>query len=258
VIKTDIIELAYNTQVATDAKHSLVVHYEITNENDRKALHPTGVQAKTNMELQREDPITALADKGYFNAEQLQQCYEDHIRTYVPQTYNRSREAIPVKGCHLENFRYHPNTDTYSCPEGHTLRSNGRWDQKAYIRSGKTKSKSLFKHYKTDKCLGCPVRHLCTVHRGGCVIERSQYAEAVEGNNKRIKQHKEVYLRRQQIVEHPFGTIKRWWGYSHTLMKGLRKAGADLGLVYLCYNLKRVMNMLTPEKMLNRLQIMTT
>ena len=77
----------------------------------------------------------------------------------------------------------------------------------------------------------------------------------MEQNQKRIQRHPEVYLPRQQIVEHPFGTIKRWWGYSYTLMKGITKVGADLGLVYLCYDLKRVMNILTPGKMLKKLQV---
>ncbi|WP_132055674.1 IS1182 family transposase [Pseudocnuella soli] len=258
VHKTGVVEVSYNTQVACDAKHSLVVHYAITNENDRKALHATAMAAKESMGMHKGDPITALADKGYFNGEQLQRCAEDNVLTYVPPTYNRSQESIPASGYHLEDFRYHPCSDTYTCPEGHTLSSNGHWYKKVYIRSEQTRSTSYFKHYKTDKCLECPARHLCTVQKKGRVIERSQYAEAIEGNSKRLKQHKEIYLKRQQIVEHPFGTIKRWWGYSYTLMKGLRKVGADMGLVYLCYNLKRVMNILTTGKMLQKLQMMST
>lgn len=254
--KTGIIEVSYSTQVATDAKHSLVVHYEVTNENDRKALHSTALAAKECIGLTKEAPIVALADKGYFNAEQLDACRKDGVITYVPHTYNRAKDAIPVKGYHLEDFRYHPKADTYTCPEGHTLSTNGHWYIKVYNRSEKTKSSSRFKHYKTDKCLTCPAFHLCTAHKSGRVIERSQYAEALEQNNKRMRQHKGTYLRRQQIVEHPFGTIKRWWGYSYTLLKGLKKVGADLGLVYLCYNLKRAMNILTPKKMLTRLQRM--
>src|SRR6478735_3963190 len=110
------------------------------------------------------------------------------------------------------------------------------------------------KHYKTNKCLQCPVRHLCTINPRGRLVERSEYADALEQNHKRIKQHPEIYLKRQQIVEHPFGTIKRWWGYSYTLLKGLQKVSADLGLVYLCYNLKRVMNILTVKRLLKKLQ----
>src|SRR5687768_12833790 len=71
VIKTDIIEVAYSTQVVTDDKNNLVVHYEITNKNDRKALCEVALSAKQNIGLSREGKIIALADKGYFNAEQL-------------------------------------------------------------------------------------------------------------------------------------------------------------------------------------------
>lgn len=253
--KTGIIEVSYSTQVAVDDKNNLVVHYEVTNENDRKALHSTAMAAKEVMCLEKDAPLTALADKGYFNAQQLAACKEDSIITYVPPTYNRAEGAIPVKGYRLEDFHYHPKTDTYRCPEGHTLSTNGHWYSKVYVRGEKTKSISLFKHYKTDKCLTCPVMHLCTVLKRGRVIERSQYAEALDANNKRVKEHKDKYLRRQQIVEHPFGTIKRWWGYSYTLLKGLKKVGADLGLVYLCYNLKRVMNILSVKTMMKKLQM---
>lgn len=253
--KTNVIEVSYSTQVATDDKHSLIVHYAVTNENDRKALHPTAMAAKETMGLPMRAPLTALADKGYFNAEQLQRCCEDHVLTYVPQTYNRAEGTVPVKGYHLEDFIYHKSSDTYTCPQGHTLSTNGHWYSKVYNRGEKTKSYSRFKHYKTDQCLGCPVRQFCTILKGGRVIERSQYAEAVDGNNKRVREHKETYLRRQQIVEHPFGTIKRWWGYSYTLLKGLTKVGADLGLVYLCYNLKRVMNILSVKTMMKKLQM---
>jgi hypothetical protein len=71
--------------------------------------------------------------------------------------------------------------------------------------------------------LKVPVLHLCTLSQKGRLMERSQYAEAVEQNNKRVKLHKEIYFKRQQIVEHPFGTIKQAWGYGYTLVKGLEK-----------------------------------
>jgi hypothetical protein len=252
--KTGVIEVSYSTQVAVDDKHSLAVHYAVTGENDRKALHPTAMAAKEAMGMGSKAPITALADKGYFNAEQLQQCYESNILTYVPQQGNRPADAVPVKGYRMEDFVYHSKSDCYRCPEGHTLTTNGRWYKKCWTHEKNILS-YLFKHYKTDKCLQCPAFHRCTINKKGRLIERSQYAEAVDGNNKRVKEHKNIYLKRQQIVEHPFGTIKRWWGYSYTLLKGIKKVGADLGLVYLCYNLKRVMNIFTTGKLLKKLQM---
>ena len=48
---------------------------------------------------------------------------------------------------------------------------------------------------------------------------------------------------RKQLVEHPFGTIKRWFGYTHFLMKGLPKVRCEWSLITLAYNLKRVLNL---------------
>jgi hypothetical protein len=172
----------------------------------------------------------------------------------VPVQGSRPAGPIPARGYYGEDFHYDKKTDSYLCPEGHRLTTNGQW----YLRGRDLKGDKycfLVKHYKTNQCLQCPAFHLCTNNKKGRLIERSQYAEAVEQNHKRLKLHKEIYLKRQQIVEHPFGTIKRWWGYSYTLLKGIKKVSADLGLVYLCYNLKRIMNILSPKKMLVKLQI---
>ncbi|MDO6518513.1 transposase [Zobellia uliginosa] len=50
--------------------------------------------------------------------------------------------------------------------------------------------------------------------------------------------------KRQAIVEHPFGTIKRQWGFDHIITKkGLPAASADFGLIALAYNLKRLIKL---------------
>jgi hypothetical protein len=40
---------------------------------------------------------------------------------------------------------------------------------------------------------------------------------AVEENNKRYRENPQLYRTRQEINEHIFGTIKRQWGYNHTI-----------------------------------------
>jgi hypothetical protein len=225
----------------------------VTNENDRKALHPTALSAKEALGLDRTDKLTALADRGYFNGEQLHACCRENIITFVPQQGNQQHAGIPARGYWGEDFCYHPTTDSYRCPEGNALTTNGKWYIKDRIRKGGRYAYRV-KHYKTTACLTCPVMHRCTQNKMGRLMERSEYAEAVEQNNKRVRLHTDIYLKRQQIVEHPFGTIKRAWGYAYTLLKGLEKVSADLGLVYLCYNLKRVMNILTVKRMLRKLQ----
>jgi hypothetical protein len=59
---------------------------------------------------------------------------------------------------------------------------------------------------------------------------------------KRVKEEKYKYKKRQQLCEHPFGTIKRAFNQGYMLMKGLPKTSAEFGLTGLVYNIKRVTN----------------
>jgi transposase len=65
IIVKNIVEVAYNTQNAVDDKHNLIVHTGATNTNDGKALHNAAAQARQNLQLQKEDKLMVLADKGY-------------------------------------------------------------------------------------------------------------------------------------------------------------------------------------------------
>ncbi len=65
IIVKNIVEVAYNTQNAVDDKHNLIVHTQATNTNDGKALYKASMQAKGNLQLQKQDTLMVLADKGY-------------------------------------------------------------------------------------------------------------------------------------------------------------------------------------------------
>lgn len=49
-----------------------------------------------------------------------------------------------------------------------------------------------------------------------------------------------LYKKRQQIVEHPFGTIKRALGYTYFLTRGNASVRVESFMHFLIYNLKRV------------------
>jgi hypothetical protein len=66
-----------------------------------------------------------------------------------------------------------------------------------------------------------------------------------------IEKNKELYKRRQEIVEHPGvypakngGTMKRQWGFDYTLMKGKQKVDGDVGLMFIAYLFTRMRNIL--------------
>ena len=77
------------------------------------------------------------------------------------------------------------------------------------------------------------------------MIERSEHAPYIEQNKQNIEADPQTYKRRQAIVEHPYGTIKRQWGFYHILTKkGMKRASADVGFMFIAYNLRRMMNIL--------------
>jgi len=83
IIVKNIVEVAYNTQNVIDDKHNLIVHTQATNTNDGKALHKAATGAKQNLQLQKEDELMVLADKGYHTGAELQRCQQDNMITHV-------------------------------------------------------------------------------------------------------------------------------------------------------------------------------
>ena len=197
----------------------------------KKALLPMSLKAKEACEV---DSITVLAGKGYHNGEQIASCIPEHITTYVAVPDAPRNSEIPTPEYYGERFRYNKKQDTYTCPEGHVMKNNGNSYNRKYEQTY-----TRLKQYKTPKCRTCPAKSLCTSSPTGRVIDRSEHAEALQANTRRVKKHPEIYAARQQIVEHIFGTIKRQWGYDHILLKGLHKNDGEFGLIYLIYNFRR-------------------
>ncbi|NTW17097.1 MAG: IS1182 family transposase [Syntrophaceae bacterium] len=238
MIRGQITEVAYNAQVTVDSKHNLVIDTLAINSNDRKILSTMGSRAKQIIEKEN---IELLADKGYHNGEELQKCELMNIKTYVAPQETTCGEKIPTEDYRGDKFTYNVQDDCYTCPEGEVLTTSGRWFKKT-----SRKHVIPIKQYKTKACRECTKRKLCTkspIQRGR-VLERSEYQDAVYANNQRVQQETEKYRRRQMMSEHPFGVVKRQWGYDHVLMKGLQKVDTEISLMFLCYDLKRVMNIM--------------
>ena len=104
-------------------------------------------------------------------------------------------------------------------------------------------------------CKECAARHLCTSKADGRrEIDRSEFAQAIEENNKRYQTQYELYRKRQEINEHIFGTIKRQWGYNHTNLRGLEKVNGEHSLIMLVYNIKRAINILGMKDLIEKLK----
>ena len=87
------------------------------------------------------------------------------------------------------------------------------------------------------------------------MIERTENAKLIEQNNRRIEANKDIYKRRQAIVEHPYRKIKRQWGFSYIITK--RGIGmADAGLMFAAYNLRRIINIIGKNEFKKYLQVL--
>ncbi|MBF2710065.1 transposase, partial [Flavobacterium soyangense] len=149
-------------------------------------------------------------------------------------------------------FKYNKATDSYTCPANETLTTNANWYAK---KNGK--SITQMKHYKTSACLTCKFFSQCTKNKKGRLIERSQYADLIYENKVRIENNYDVYRRRQAIVEHPYGVIKRQWDFYYIMTKKtIKRASADVGLIFCAYNLRRIFNLIDQNQLKQYLRVL--
>lgn len=248
LIQGQVVEVSYNMQAAVDEKHKLVVATHTINRNDRNALSTIAKETQSNLS---EESFTVVVDKGYHNGREIETTRQAGITTIVcPPTIVNSNEYGTTEEYLVTRFIYNKESDTYTCPQGSTLKTSGTWHKKTRERDS-----YQYKKYRTPDCKTCPVKHLCTgKEKGGREIERSQYADSVEINKRNYEQNKDLYRKRQEINEHIFGTIKRQWGYNHTNLRGLEKVNGEMALIMTVYNMKRAMNILGMEKLIEKLR----
>ncbi|HIP49344.1 MAG TPA: IS1182 family transposase [Lutibacter sp.] len=231
VVRGVVTEVCYNVQSTVDAKHKLPIDYKVTNTNDKQAMTS---MVENAIEILGNNTFDAVFDKGYYTAEQIHNTQQLGITTHVCVP-NPASQA-PDKAYNVSEFVYNKKHDTYTCPAGQTLKTNGNWYQKKSYR---------VKQYKTKLCKQCPVKDLCTKAKYQKIIERHEFAEAIEINKQNIAKNPKIYAQRQSIVEHPFGTMKRGWGFDYiTTKKSIKRASADVGFIFIAYNLRRLINLL--------------
>jgi transposase len=70
----------------------------------------------------------------------------------------------------------------------------------------------------------------------------------------RIHSDTAVLKKRMCIVEHPFGTVKWYHDARYLLCRGIEKATGELGLSFLAYNLKRAINMVGVQAIVEQIR----
>src|SRR5882672_3393636 len=160
--------VAYNAQTAVDAKHKLIVAFDLTNEgNDYRQLYPMAVQGKDAVGA---DQVTAVADTGYSNGEHGALCEQDKVTAIVPRP-----ETVNPKGSQYfsrDQFSYDRESDSWRCPAGETL---------SLFKTSHTQKK---KEYTSRACGACALKAQCT-NTARRVIVRHFYEDEREAMHRR-------------------------------------------------------------------------
>lgn len=246
-IKDGITDVCHNIQCANDSKHSLVIDFDTINEGDQGQLSAMTGKAK---DILQSESLTALLDKGYHVGKELKAAKENNITTVVAYPQPRHRSDQIDRAYYTDKFVYDHQSDTYRCPAGVELSTNG----KEYIKGNRDRTSYTVKTYTTTACLTCPFKTSCTTSKYR-KIDRSEYQDIIDENNKRVDENWDLYKRRPEISEHVFGTIKRSWGYTYTLLKSLRKVNGEMAIIFTVYNLRRAMSILGIDELKRRLTI---
>ena len=233
--RNNISEVAYTVQTTVDALHNIPIDFKVTNENDSKAM---GGMLRRSKTILGHANFIAIYDKGYHTGSEFD--YANRLGIDVLVAIPGVSAHAPDTAFDVEYFKYNKTADSYTCPAQETLTTNGNWYAK---KNGKSITK--MKHYKTNACLNCKLFTKCTKNAKGRLIERSQHADLIYQNKVRIENNYEVYRRRQAIVEHPYGVIKRQWDFYYIMTKKtIKHAAADVGLIFSAYNLRRIFNII--------------
>jgi transposase len=231
----------YNIQIAVDAAHKLIVAAEAVNDgNDTGQLHAMAQAARAAVGVEK---LQAVADVGYYNGETLKACEDGGIEAFVPEP-QRGKRLEKAGRFGLDAFAYDAGADAYRCPAGQLLAAmrGGRNDV-----TGKLRIKYASRRFV---CSGCAVRTQCLSPQGKRrVIERWEHEAVIERHRARMANGDDMMRRRKALAEHPFGTLKCRAGYRHFLVRGLAKVRGELGLMVLCYNFTRVLNIIGLKKL---------
>src|SRR6516164_4511895 len=144
--------VGYNVQIAVDAEHHLIVAHEVTNQGyDRHQLVPMAFKAQQATGCEQ---ITALADRGYFNGDQVLSCEGTGVAPVVPKTLtsNAAKRGLFTR----QDFIYDAEKDHYTCPAGEHLTRG---------LVGSDRRGDADQYHRLTACFTCPLKPECTLDK---------------------------------------------------------------------------------------------
>ena len=229
--------VCYNVQTAVDTEHHLIVAHEVTNKPDRGQLCQVGKQVQTALGKKE---VTVIADKGYYSGPDIKDTQDAGMTALVPKSDTSGSEKKGIFNRSL--FKYDAHKDVYICPANQEL---------TYRFSGIENGLTIKKYFLgIMTCRACALKSQCTNSKQQRRISRWEHQDEIDHLDDLMASMPDSMLIRKQTVEHPYGTIKCWMGATHFLTRGFNNVSTEMSLHVLAYNLKRMMSILGPDKLI--------
>jgi hypothetical protein len=230
------LDVSYNVQTAVDAKHHIIVDFEVI---DRPYDYGNLANiSEKSMEVMGSKTLTVLADKGFYDSEDIAACEVNGVTCLVAKP--KSGGGRKVEGFTKECFIYDKASDSYICPCHNHLK---------FMRLQNYNNGKKYRIYANySACSKCSKKSECIKKQKHRQVLRLPYQDIIDIVDERTQANKELYRKRREIVEHPFGTVKAVWGFKQFLCRGKPRVTAEVSLAYLAYNARRVFNIFKENK----------
>ncbi len=220
----------YDAQVVVDDKNGLIVSCDTPAENND--LGQFARQIDKAQEEMGQSCQVAVADSGYASTDDLGKIDKQGIQVIVP---GQRIAAGRIREFDRRHFQYDAISDHYICPQGEVLTNRGKTDKGAVYRIVRGKA-----------CSKCANFGYCTKAQNGRTLYRlaNQHLQDRLEAQYILPANQLIYKRRQQKVELVFGHIKHNLGVTSFLMRGYGVVRAEMSLLALCFNLRRMLSLL--------------
>jgi transposase len=228
---------SYNVQLSTDATAGVIIGVGMSQRpEDVNELMPAIARIEENL---GKVPEQVVADGGYTHWENIVAMDAAGI-DFIGSLMDRNRVAgqCAQRGVgdafRPEHFAYDEQNDTYTCPEGKTLRHNGQEKRIGQMHH-------IYRSRRRD-CKLCPHRGQCCPGKANMrsIVRRVPDPAVVSFMEKmKTEEAKEIYKQRSGVAEFPHAWIKEKIGLRQFHLRGLVKVGMEALWVCLTYNIQQ-------------------
>jgi transposase len=254
----------YNGIAVADDKHQVIIAAEAFGRGqEQRFFEPLLEQAEENLKTIMGNPEgkplkekTILGDTGYFCEDNLKAAAGKQMEAIIPDNHFRQRDSrFDDRGRHSKreykftqaDFHYNQEDNTYTCPNGKTLRFIGH--QKLYGNEGNRYQS------KTVDCKDCPFREKCFRRNTKKAKKRTLYiVDAGDRPNYSAEMRDKIdrpevrafYAKRMGIIEPVFANITSCKRLDRFTLRSKAKVDIQWLLYCMVHNIGKIGNALAP------------